>query len=266
MKKNDSKQISFAKTPILGQAPRLLLIVFILFLTGCASSSKNSMNDKEQAVLNLQLGARYMEMGMLSVAKEKLEKANQLDSDNAEVHNALAVLNERLKRYDVSRTHFEKAMDLNPDNASIKNNYGRFLCATGSYQEGVVLLKQALAMPLNDRRWFALTNMGLCYLKQGKKNQAEMAFRKALQENTSYSPALLEMQKISYQHRNYLSARAFLERYLAVAKQTSESLWVGLQTERALGDKTQAEQYRQQLLTLFPASKQAQQVRTAVVR
>ena len=35
-----------------------------------------------------------------------------------------------------------------------------------------------------------------------------------------FAPALQEMQKISYENRQYLSARAFLERYLGVAKHT----------------------------------------------
>jgi len=176
------------------------------------------------------------------------------------------VLNERLQQNNVARSHFEKAMELSPENASIKNNYGRFLCTTGHYREGLELLQQAVTMPLNNRKWFALTNIGLCDLKQRELKKAEQAFRKALQENSGYSPALLEMQKISYQSRKYMSARAFLERYLAVAKHTAETLWVGFQTERALGNKTLAEQYRQQLLVLFPASKQAQQVRTAINR
>ncbi len=245
---------------------RLLVFGLCLILAACATTSNSSMSSKEKAVLNLELGARYLEMGMLDVAKEKLERAIQLDSNNADIHNMLAVLNERIQQNEAARHHFEKAMDLSPENASIKNNYGRFLCTTGNYQEGTALLQQAVAMPLNNRKWFALTNIGLCDLEQGEQKKAEQAFRKALQENASYSPALLEMQKISYQNRNYMSARAFLERYLAVAKHTAETLWVGFQTERALGNKTLAEQYRQQLLVLFPASKQAQQVRTAINR
>ncbi len=244
---------------------RLIIPGYFLLLSACATTSNNSsMSNKEKAVLNLELGARYLEMNMLKVAKEKLERAYQLDSGNANIHNMLAVLNERIQQNDIARYHFEKAMELSPENASIKNNYGRFLCTTGHYQDGLRLLQQSMAMPLNNRKWFALTNIALCYLKQGERKLAERTFRKALQENPSYAPALLEMQKISYQNRNYMSARAFLERYLAVAKHTAETLWIGFQTERALGNKTLAEQYQQQLLVLFPGSKQARQVSITV--
>ena len=130
----------------------------------------------------------------------------------------------------------------------------------------MALLKRAVAMPLNNRKWIALTNTGLCYLKLGEQKQAELEFRKALQIKPSYAPALFEMQKISYQNRNYMSARAFMQRYLAVANYNAETLWVGIQTERALGNKTLTEQYRQQLLTLFPMSNQAQQVKMSINR
>jgi type IV pilus assembly protein PilF len=94
--------------------------------------------------------------------------------------------------------------------------------------------------------------------------KAEGYFRQALQVNPEYAPALQEMQKISYHHQQFMSARAFLERYLSVSKHTAETLWFAYQTERALGNAQAADDYKQQLLTLFPASKEAFDVKTAI--
>ena len=248
---------------------RLLIVGLCLLMAACTTifgDSEDSISNEKKAVLNMQLGVRYLELGMLNEAKEKLEKANEQDSENGDIHNALGVFNETIEQNETARYHFEEAIELSPHNAEIKNNYGGFLCRTGSYQEGMALLKQAEAMPLNNRKWFAFTNIGLCYLKQGEQKQAEQEFRKALQIKPNYAPALFEMQKISYQSRNYMSARAFMQRYLEVAKYNAETLWIGIQTERALGNKTLTEQYRQQLLALFPMSDQAQQVKTAINR
>jgi len=74
---------------------------------------------------------------------------------------------------------------------------------------------------------------------------AEEYFRQALQSQPDYSPALQEMQRISYQNGQFMSARAF-------------------QTERALGNSKVSEEYREQLISSFPASKEAQQVKTAI--
>ncbi len=242
--------------------------VFFLALMLSACMAENPLGHEastdERAQVQLQLGVRYLEMGMLTEAREKLLNAERYDSQNAEVQDALAVLSERLGQREDADHHYRRAIELNPQSYSSKNNYGRFLCETGRFDEGFKLLQEALDNPLNNRKWYAQTNIGLCYLKQGQTDLAEQAFRHALQYQPDYAPALQQMQKISYQNGRYMSARAFLQRYLAVAEHTPETLWVGWQTERALGNQAMAEKYRNQLLTRFPASKQAQQARKAI--
>ncbi len=243
------------------------ILLLSLLLDGCAflpDSGRESMSNAEKAKLNLQMGARYLDMGMLDVAKEKLETAVHLDSSNPETHNTLAVFYERIKQYDAASESYQTALRKDSENFSVKNNYGRFLCEQGQFDKGMTLLQQALESPMNNRAWFALTNMGVCYTKQNDMQHAEDYFRQALQSQQDYSPALQEMQRISYQNGQFMSARAFLERYLSVAKHTPETLWIAFQTERALGNSKVSEEYREQLLSSFPASKEAQQVRTAI--
>jgi type IV pilus assembly protein PilF len=246
----------------------LVAATLFLMLSGCAAvgdSGKNLSRD-EKATLNLQMGVRYLDMGMLEVAKEKLDTAYELDSDNPEILNAMAVLYERIGQADNARIYYQNSMRLNPNSATVKNNYGRFLCDGGLYSEGIELLKQASEMPLNSKKWLTYTILGMCYQKQQKIDEAELAFRRALSIQPAYVPALQEMQQISYQNRNYMSARAFLERYLAVANHTPQTLWIGIQTERALGNKKRVEKYQRDLLSLFPGSEQAHQIRTATNR
>jgi type IV pilus assembly protein PilF len=101
-------------------------------------------------------------------------------------------------------------------------------------------------------------------LQQNNRVQAEEYFRKALQSNPEYAPALKEMLKLSYDNQQYMSARAFLERYMAVAKHTPETLWYAFQTERAMGNYQAADEYQEQLINNFPTSKEAQDIKTAI--
>lgn len=245
---------------------KILITLFCVFLYSCVTThgSTGSTSKEEMAETNLKLGMRYLELNMLKPAKERLEFALSMDSKNDEIYNALGVLYERLNQYDIAGEHYQNALKINADSASIKNNYGRYLCDRGEHAAGMQLLKQAVNMPLNNRKWFAYTNIGRCELRHGKQEFAEGNFRQALLLNGSYSPALFEMQKISYQKGNYLSSRAFLERYLAVAEHTAESMWIAVQTERALGNKQLSDEYRETLFNRFPASKEAQQLKTAI--
>ena len=244
------------------------IALIVMLLTSCTAENPlgHSASSDEQARVNLQLGVRYLEMGMLADAREKLLQAEDQDPNNAEVQDALAVLSEKLGQRKEADYHYQRAIALNPESYRSQNNYGRFLCEAGHFEKGFELLQQALEQPLNNRKWFAQTNIGLCYLRQGQLELAEQAFRQALQYRPDYAPALQQMQKINYQKGNYMSAQAFLQRYLAVADHTPDTLWIAWQTERALGNRERAEKFRNQLLTRFPASKQAQQARKSISR
>jgi len=241
----------------------ILIVLISFFMNACVNTNppKESLSKKKEAELYVQMGVRYLEMNMLKDAQEKLERAVEVDATNSDAYNALGALYEKFKQFDKAENAYKKAMSFDQDNVSIKNNYGRFLCARGNYESGIKLLKNALALPLNNRKWFAYTHIGHCELLQGQKQLAEDNFRQALLENPRYLPALFEMQKISYHSRKFMSARAFLERYLEVSKHTSSTLWFAVQTERALGNKKMAEQYKGQLFSLFPASKEAQRLK-----
>jgi len=238
-----------------------MLSVFLVGACVSSSETREPIPKDQQAQLYLKMGSRYLEMGMLKIAKKNLELAEEIEPDNADVHNSLGALYERMRMFPEAKLHYQKAVELEGDNFGAINNLGRFLCERGDFKAGIKLLKQALLLPLNNRQWFAYTNIGRCELGIGKKQEAEHSFRKALQINKNYAPALFEMQKISYYSEKYMSARAFLQRYLAVARHNANTLWYAVQTERALGNNKAAEAYEDKLFSLFPLSKQAQQLK-----
>jgi len=242
---------------------QLIIILSYLLLSACLSTTEQHthLSKDKQADLYLQMGTRYLEMNMLKIAKDKLQTALSLDPNNAEIYNTLGVMYERLNQFESAQQAYSTAFSLDQNNPGINNNYGRFLCDRGDDQTAKKLLQEAIDMPLNNRKWFAYTNLGRCELKNGQQAIAETYFRQALRLNKDYPPALVALQKISYNAKKYMSARAFLERYLAVANHTPETLWYGLQTERALGNSKIAENYQEKLFRLFPTSKQAQQLK-----
>jgi type IV pilus assembly protein PilF len=142
----------------------------------------------------------------------------------------------------------------------VKNNFGRFLCEHGEFEQGMALLSEASSSPLNDKQWMALTNAGRCQLIKGQKQLAENYFKQALQFNNAYAPALSEMQKIAYQNGDFWAAKGFLQRYLGVADHTAETLWFAAQSERALGNKQLANEYKKLLLKKFPLSNEAKKI------
>jgi type IV pilus assembly protein PilF len=172
----------------------------------------------------------------------------------------MAFLYEKINHFDDARQHYEAALGLSPDDIGIQNNYGKFLCDRRQFDRGLALLTQASSNLLNDRQWMALTNAARCHLGMGQRPQAVADLKQALDMNGQYAAALLEMQKISYQMGDYKAAEDYLQRYLGEANHTPETLWVGIQTEQALGNLSLANEYRNLLLEKFPNSNEAKQV------
>lgn len=243
---------------IINRFSSALLLAFVI--TSCASPDVNSTNNDDSADVYLQLGVRYMDLGKLEIAKENLQLALKKDPGNAQVHNAFAILYEKLNAYDQAKEQYEIALDKSPDDWNVQNNFGRFLCDRGECEKGMVLLIKAISTQLNDRQWLALTNAGRCQLAMKQKQSAKTYLKQALILNNQYAPALLEMQKISYENGEYWAAKGYLQRYLGVANHTSGTLWFGMQTERALGNEELAKEYQNLLVEKFPLSNEAKRI------
>lgn len=232
------------------------ILFLAILLISCASVTKEDKNENSASIY-LQLGVRYMDLGKLEIAKENLQLAQEKDPGNTQVHNAFAFLYEKLNDYSQAKEQYDAALELSPHDWSVQNNFGRFLCDHGEYKQGMALLIAASSTQLNDRQWLALTNAGRCQLAMGQKQSAGTYFKQALIINNAYAPALLEMQKLSYQNGDYLAAKDYLQRYLNGAAQTSGTLWFGMLTERALGNKDLAKEYQKLLVEKFPLSEEA---------
>ncbi|GAB4257468.1 MAG: type IV pilus biogenesis/stability protein PilW [Methylomicrobium sp.] len=237
-------------------------VLLISAFAGC--SSKGSRSSKAEAAdIQLQLGVRYLSMDQLAIAKGHLEKAVDLNSRSVEAHNALAFLYEKLKDFESAEDSYQNALALSSEDLSVLNNFGRFLCERGEYEDGMAYLQQAVASPLNNRQWLAATNAGRCAIMQNNWVEAEAYLRQALQVNPTYAPALQAMQRLSYEKGDYWAAKGFYERYAGVSPASAESLWYAYQTERALGNREAAENYKEQLLKSFPLAEEAKRIYSA---
>jgi type IV pilus assembly protein PilF len=89
---------------------------------------------------------------------------------------------------------------------------------------------------------------------------AEKHFRQALAMSPRFAEALFQMADLEYEQKNYLSARAFLERYMEAGRTTPESLWLGVRIERGLGNTAVAYHYAQRLKSEYPNANQTKEL------
>jgi type IV pilus assembly protein PilF len=106
----------------------------------------------------------------------------------------------------------------------------------------------------------AFLNAGNCALSGGNMKVAEEDFRHALAVRPKFSEALFQMADIEYRQTEYMSARAFLERYNEVGRTNPATLWLGVRIERGLGNKAQAQHYAQRLKSEYPSAAQTKEL------
>lgn len=238
---------------------RFALIILALTLSACITDGPESAGSKpdyaEASRLNSELGADYLRKGQLELAKEKLERAVEQDSDNAQAHASLALVHAQRGDTREAKRHFRKALSLKNDDPSLKNNYGTFLCDQGEVKEAVELFLQAARDRSYPTPEAALTNAGICLRRTTDTSQVEGYFREALQINAEFPDALSQMAQLSHDRGDHLRARAFLQRFERAGKHSAETLRLAAQTERELGDRVAAARYERRLKKEFPDAK-----------
>jgi type IV pilus assembly protein PilF len=253
-----------------------LASVLILGLTACAQQTLRDSPVSNEATgqlgsplvqpspadVYIDLSGAYLREQNYTEAFKNAKKAVLVDPQSSNAYLMQALVYRRLGEDAEAEKSFKRSIKLDPRNPAALNAYGTFLCEREAYQEADAYFRRALDNPLYNTPWLALHNAGRCLERAGDEQMAERDYREALQANPVFAPSLLGMARISYEQTNYLSARAYLQRYAEVAQHTPESLWLGVRIENQLGDGDQMASYGLKLRAKFPDSEQAKYLKS----
>ena len=250
-----------------------LILLAMLSVAGCATTgmgpdledSTGQMGQARQpgtgaGDIYVKLAVEYLRQNNLESALLNAKKALEVEPRNAEGHNVLALIYTRLGENTLAERHFVSGLKIEPRNSYLHNAYGTVLCSAGRYDEADREFNLALQNPLYTTPAVSLSNAGHCAQDRGDIPAAESYLRRALEIDPRLPAALLAMGEISFTNGNLMSARAYLERFHAVSRPTAPSLWLGIRTERQLGDEDQAASYSLLLRNNFPDSVEVQRL------
>ena len=237
---------------------RILLLFTLVFIVACSSTpDKSEKSARKAAETNTALGRNYMDNGSYEIALEKLKRAVAHDKTYAPAHTLLGVLYETIGKTEEAGKEYKEAVKYAPENGDVNNNYGAYLCAIGKRKEASKYFITAVDDPFYTTPAIAYSNAGSCALADGDVDKAEIFLRQSLEYDNKLGSSLLPMAEVSYIQGEYLTARAFLQRYEAGGVMDEESLYLGFRIESKLGDEESAERYRMELLERYPSSIQA---------
>lgn len=228
------------------------------------TGSLGTASKKGAGDVYVKLAVAYMQRDQLGIALQNIKKAVSLDPNNGEAHNVMAIIYSRLGETALADQHFKRSKQLQPKNPYTLNAYGSFLCGQKRYKEADEQFNAALKNPLYTTPEVALTNAGVCAKRADDTTAAEAYLRRALQYNGRFSQALFHMAQLSYDSGDSVAAKEFLKRYHNVANYTSQSLWLAIQIENKLGNRSAMASYSMQLRSSFPDSSEVKLLRDSL--
>lgn len=230
-------------------------------LAGCVSSTTTGALEREPsgdaAEYNYELGRNYLQNEKFDLARDRLQRAVEIDPRMAKAYMALGMAYEGLDNPRLARDSYEKAVRLAPRDFNIMNSYAVYLCKRQDYDEARRYFEKAGNHPENDDAERTLTNAGLCMAQKPDLEAAEAFFREALERKSTYGEALLQLCLLKYQQQDYLGARAFLQRFMASHRTTAGVLFLAAEIEGKLGNGRGRTEYVERLLREFPESPEA---------
>lgn len=230
---------------------------------GCITTTESVFTEKaspEKALeTRVELARQYIGEGNWADAKRNLKIAYEIDPNNAEVHEAFALVYQSTGEYEMAEENFKKAISLNSKFSRARNNYGAFLFSQERYEEAEVQLEYVTRDTLYAARPSAFVNLGMCRQRLFDSQGAEEAFVRALAMDRTNRIALLEVATIRFEAGDYPNATRYYDTYRSVARQQSaRGLWLGIRLAQASGDRDAEGSYILALSNRYPNSAEYQ--------
>ncbi len=237
------------------------VVVAIGLLAGAAFAQSPQPDPTEEAGrINARLAMEYLKRDQLQVAQEKIEKALVQNPRDVNVQLAAGLVYERLRENRIAEKHFRQALKVAPESPEAQNALGAFFCRNKQHEKGEEMFVKAANNALYRTPFVAYTNAGVCARSAGNLEQAERFLRQALTSQVDYPETYAQLAGVLHDRGNNLHARAFVERYLAVAPATPDMLLLGYNIEVAMKDEAAAAAFRTRLENEFPNSEQSRAV------
>ena len=215
---------------------------------------------QEAGRINARLAMEYLKRDQLQVAQEKIEKALVQNPRDVNVQLSAGLVYERLRENKTAEKHFRQAVKVAPDSPEAQNALGAYFCRNKQQAKGEEMFVKAANNPLYRTPFVAYTNAGVCARSAGQLERAERYLRQALTAQVDYPETYAQLAGVLHERGNNLHARAFVERYLAVAPATADMLLLGYNIEVAMKDQSAAAGFKSRLEKEFPDSEQARRV------
>ncbi|MBP3980270.1 MULTISPECIES: type IV pilus biogenesis/stability protein PilW [unclassified Acidovorax] len=211
---------------------------------------------RRRARIRLELAANYFEMGQTAVALDEVKQSLASDATYADAHNLRGLIYLRLNDFAQAEESFRRALALRPGDSNVLHNFGWLLCQQKKYAEADQQFVRALNNPAYLARSKTLMAKGLCQVSAAQYAEAEQSLIKAYELDAANPVVGYHLASLLLRRNEWSRAQFYIRRLNNSEYANSESLWLGIKVERALGDTVALRQLADQLRKRFPDSRE----------
>ena len=247
-----------------GQLMKVVFLAVVMALSqACATTETPASQheterdkNKEAAETLVQLGVGYLRKGNRQRARINLLKALEKNQRSGDAHNALALLLQMEGESALAEEHFKRAIAYEPELTRLRYNYSIFLLAQKRYDDALEQFSITAEDINYERRGHVFFNIGLIAKQQGKVEEAQQAWEKAILLTPDLAGPFLELADIYFTANDYPKAKRYLDRYEGLTRPSPRALWLAVQLEYVFANKDGEASKALALRNLFPYSQE----------
>ena len=243
----------------------IIILGLTVLLASCVTTNDSSLSrnaDPEVALERyVNLGFEYIKREDFTRAKKHLNRALEIDDDNAPANSALGLIYSRQGDKEIAEKMFKKAIAADPTYTRGRTYYAAYLFTEGRFEtalEQFLIAAEDTTFPSRSQLY---TNIALCQIRLDKPDAAILAYERALQLDRFNSNALAGMTEVLLTKNDFKRAQFYYNRLVnQIAQQalthSAQTLWQGVRIAKHFNAVKQAESLAALLRELYPDSQE----------
>jgi tetratricopeptide (TPR) repeat protein len=157
----------------------MFAVVLVLFLTACATTPVNNVDNVKMAEGYYMKGVSYLQKKNYELALVEFQRSIQTDKKNKNAYFALGSVNETMGKFADAARYYEEALDIDPEYSEAHNALGVVFSRQERWKDALKSFNKALGNKLYTTPHIAYYNMAHVYMAQKNYEKAIEAYRES---------------------------------------------------------------------------------------
>lgn len=182
---------------------RVLLLIFLISLTACASKKKAESSTDKKASIFYNQGSQELASKEYTKALSHLLQANKYKPNDSKILNNLGMAYYFKGAAPQAVTLIKKSLKLDPKNSDAKTNLGTIYLRKNQLKKARIVYNEVAKDLTYEKQFQTYYNLGIIAIKEAKLKLATTQFKRSVKELDGYCPSHYELGKIYFKKKMY---------------------------------------------------------------